>query len=250
MQGFLSSVCGLQVSISTINSYLDGNLITVKQVRDVPPARNSLSTKERRFQYAKWFLENQVSDNCVYIDESGFNVWTRRSYGRSRKGERCFRMCNGGRGQNISLCLAIGLTGVLHHKLIVGAFNGEKYSEFLTELSEIIAGSNFYFVMDNCSIHSNSILDHDEHHVIFLPPYSPFLNPIEAAFSALKADVKQRLCALGANIGYTQPARANILKNLISESLNVISASKCRAFYNHSSSFLVKCIQREDILGD
>jgi transposase-like protein len=250
MRGFLSSACGVNVSVSTIAGYLDGHLITIKQVRDVLAARNSPPTKERRFHYAKWFIENQMRDKCVYIDESGFNIWTRRNYGRSKKGDRCFRVCDGQRGQNISLCMAIGITGVLHYKLVVGSFDSQKYCEFLTELSEILSGGEFAFVMDNCSIHGNADLDREEHTAVFLPPYSPFLNPIEAAFSALKAAIKERLNAIGAGIGYTLPQRRAVLQTIIAGAVDVINGSKCRAFFNHSSTFLAKCIQREDILGD
>jgi transposase len=250
MRGFLTSACGVDVSLSSIAGFLDGQLITLKLVRDVVAERNSPSTKDRRFHYAKWFIENQVSEKCIYIDESGFNVWTRRTYGRSSKGDRCFRMCNGQRGQNISLCMAIGVAGVVHQKTIVGAFDSERYSEFLIELSEILAGGDYYFVMDNCRIHGNAYLDREEHKIVFLPPYSPFLNPIEAAFSALKAAVKERLSAIGGEIGYSLPHRRMVLQNLISSAIEVVTASKCRSFFNHSTTFLAKCIQREDILGD
>jgi hypothetical protein len=146
--------------------------------------------------------------------------------------------------------LAIGSSGVLHYKLIVGAFDREKFTAFLTELSEILAGFPFHFVMDNCRIHHGLELDRDEHQIRYLPPYSPFLNPIEAAFSALKAEVKNKMNAPGINPGYTYPERRSFLLNTIITALPVITTPKCRSYYQHSFSFLAKCMQRVDILGD
>jgi hypothetical protein len=250
MRNYLLSVCGVNVSKTVISDWLDGQCLTLKLVRDVLEDRNSLQTKETRFAYAKWMLESELRENCVYIDESGFNVWTKRSYGRSSKGSRCFRVCNGQRGKNISLCMAISSQGVLHSKLLIGAFNRELYTEFLIELSETLAGSQFVFIMDNCRIHHEINLDRDEHHIKFLPPYSPFLNPIEAAFSVLKAEVKGRMNAPGGHIGFTYPQRRETLLNIISGSLEVVTPHKCLSFFRHSSSFLAKCIEKVDILGD
>jgi hypothetical protein len=232
-------VCGLAVAQTTLANWLDGNLITIKKARET-----------LRCEYATWMIENNIFENCVYIDESGFNLWTKRSYGRSKKGQRCFIVNNGQRGENVSICLAIGLGGVLHSKIIVGAFNREKYTEFLCELSEMLAGSHFYFIMDNCRIHYGVHLDREEHIIHFLPPYSPFLNPIEAAFSSLKADVKAQLSTPGFNIGYTHPARRLAIINSINRGLPVITRQKCCAFYRHSYSYLARCIQKMDILGD
>jgi transposase len=251
MQAFLSSLCGVNVSLSCISKWLDGQLITLKKTREVIAERNSLRVKDLRCTYAQWIIEGDVTpEECIYIDESGFNVWIKRNYGRSSSGKRCFTVCNGQRGRNISLCMAIGLNGVLHWKLINDSFNRERFTEFLMELSEMLAGTRFHFVVDNCSIHRDVQLDNEEHSLVYLPPYSPFLNPIEAAFSALKAEVKSRWNAPGFNRGYTYPQNRDALMTIINDSLHVITANNCRAFYRHSSTFMAKCLQKLDILGD
>lgn len=250
MREFLSSACGLTISSSAISKWLDGKLITLKKVREVPVQRNSTRVKDLRHEYATWMIETGAPDSCIYLDECGFNVWTKRSYGRATKGARCFTVCDGQRGQNISLCMAIGLDGVIHYKILNGPFTKETYTEFMVELSELLAGVQFHFVMDNCSIHKNIQIDNNEHSVHFLPPYSPFLNPIEAAFSAFKAEVKSRWNAPGFHGGYTYPERRAALMAMLSDCLQVITPGKIRAFYRHSSSYLAKCIQKLDIQGD
>ena len=85
-------------------------------------------------------------------------------------------------------CVHIAVQGVLHSKLLIGAFNRELYTEFLIELSETLAGSQFGFIMDNCRIHHGINLDCDEDQINFLPPYSPHLNIAETIWRKLKKE--------------------------------------------------------------
>lgn len=80
-----------QVADCTIARMLDGALYTSKLVRDVPPQRNSQHVLDARFEYATWLLQEGVARPRIYVDECGFNIWTRRSMGRSPSGKRCYR---------------------------------------------------------------------------------------------------------------------------------------------------------------
>lgn len=80
------------VSLSTIARMLDGQLITVKLLRDIPCQRNRADIKLARQNYANWFLQEGMHARCIFIDECGFNAWTRRSNGRSRQGHRAYRL--------------------------------------------------------------------------------------------------------------------------------------------------------------
>ena len=51
-----------------------------------PYERNCPRIKENRKEYATWFLEQGILSNThVFIDETGFNVWTKRGKGQSKK---------------------------------------------------------------------------------------------------------------------------------------------------------------------
>lgn len=76
---------------STIARALEGELITLKKVHDVPAQRNSDETKEARSIYADWMYREGLGKHRVYIDEMGFNLYTRRTYGRSPRGEKVSR---------------------------------------------------------------------------------------------------------------------------------------------------------------
>lgn len=57
--------------------------------------------------------------------------------------------------------------------------------------------NNMFVIMDNAAIHKTpdvykAVRDH-EHTPLFLPPYSPFLNPIEECWSKIKGEVRKTL---------------------------------------------------------
>ena len=90
---------------------------------------------------------------------------------------------------------------VVHYSVKDNAFVGESFADFIEELIEKCKDLNHQkicFVMDNVRIHkteerireqcSSNNID-----LLFLPVYSPELNPIEQVFSVLKAHIKKLL---------------------------------------------------------
>ena len=87
------------ISISTVAHCLNGMLFTTKKVTDIPIQRNSDVNKEIRYNYAQWFLMHAQRRIIVYIDEMGFNVRTRRTYGRSKIGTNYFEFLQSNEGR-------------------------------------------------------------------------------------------------------------------------------------------------------
>ena len=82
------------VDISTISRALDGQLFTLKcpsREADVPAARNSEENREKRREFANWLVNLPPFTELVHLDETGFGVWTRRSFGRRVRGKRVHR---------------------------------------------------------------------------------------------------------------------------------------------------------------
>ena len=95
---------------------------------------------------------------------------------------------------------AIATNGVLDRHIVEGNVNADVFEEFVERslLPHVLPfnGTNQHsvIILDNCSIHHvDHVVDLMESMgvlVIFLPPYSPDLNPIEEAFSKVKACLK------------------------------------------------------------
>lgn len=247
------------VSDSTIARCLDGLLISLKSCNDVPAARNSPATKEARINYAHWMYTTGLQCHRIYIDETGFNLFTRRHYGRAPIGQRVHRMVGNQRGRNITVIAAISdHVGLVYHEIIHGSVNRAVFIDFVTSLSVILGDERAVLLMDNAPCHSNVTVDNDALAIKYLPPNSPFLNPIENCFSVFKADMKQRLnmiqeevmnrhAAAAANM--TMAAwRETIMDRELEQSIYVITQGIVENNYRHADGYLQKCVQNVDIL--
>ncbi|XP_016372823.1 uncharacterized protein LOC107712180 [Sinocyclocheilus rhinocerous] len=184
-----------RVSITTIRRILVKHNMTMKQLYRVPFERNSVRVKELRHEYVQRILDMDGAaqpHECIYIDEAGFNLSKNRRRGRNIIGQRAILHVPGQRGGNITLCAAISLRGLLHHHAKLGPYNAQHIITFLDALHDAVGQDGpeqprFVVVWDNVSFHraalvQNWFTNHDHFEVLYLPPYSPFLNPIEEFF--------------------------------------------------------------------
>ncbi|KAG0436826.1 hypothetical protein DMUE_4029 [Dictyocoela muelleri] len=93
--------------------------------------------------------------------------------------------------KNISLCQIISQNAIEHFKLIDGVYNREMFYVFLNECFEKgIFRNNSILIMNNVAFNKGAELEifMESRNVmlIFPPPYSPDLNPIENVFSSIK----------------------------------------------------------------
>ena len=120
-----------------------------------------------------------------------------------------FQEQHGQRGKNISLCMPISVDDILQ-----GAFNNNTFNDFLCKLDALLGEERAFLIMDNCRIHYGLQGLSEQHSVHYLPPYSPFLNPIESVFSSLKAEIKQEVSSLNIAI-LSQADRARKFKDTL-----------------------------------
>ena len=136
----------------------------------------------------------------VWLDKSGANRRASlRKFGYALRGTTPVShrfLC---RRQRVNAIAAITAEGVLTTEFIKGSLNGEKFFDFLrgTLIPKMRAfdGSSSHSVLDNCSVHHipdvTELLSNAGIVVLFLPPYSPDLNPVEEAFSFVKQYLRQ-----------------------------------------------------------
>ncbi|KRH93264.1 putative transposase [Pseudoloma neurophilia] len=180
--------------------------------------------------YANTFLRLISEDdgnNCFFIDEVGFQLSIRRTRGRSLIGICATTTVQGLRSNNINACAIISKHGILHYKLERTAYNTTKFSEFLNEVFEKFEELNIRnacLIMDNASFHETpqiaAIIRNRGHRILLLPPYSPFLNPIEHLFSQWKEHIRQ---------GTPQTTEQNF--SLIHMAVSLITWQNCRNYY-------------------
>jgi len=136
-------------------------------------------------------------ENIVYVDEVGIDTCIHREYGRSFRGEKVQGKVYGRKFKRVgivagkqgnSIVAPLEYSGTMDHKLFEWWF-----VNFL--LISLLPGT--CIVMDNASFHRKKVLLTLAESVgctlIFLPPYSPNLNPIENFWSWLKRKLKKIL---------------------------------------------------------
>jgi transposase len=124
----------------------------------------------------------------------GSNLGLTRLYGRAAPGHRVLDHVPGDRGGNVSTIGAMGLDGLRTGLSVPGAIDGETRLFFVEELLVPTLNRGDIVVMDNNPIHKlDDIEDAIEAAgawVLFLPPYSPDLNPIELGWSKVKSRLR------------------------------------------------------------
>ncbi|KAF7684984.1 hypothetical protein CDIK_4267, partial [Cucumispora dikerogammari] len=233
-------------STSTIDRVLTEFHYTLKRLVLSPVTRNSERTLEKRFEYAQAYraLEETVpAENFVFLDEVGFQVVSRPKRGRALRGQVAVTYTPGARSRNISVMAAISKAGVLYHTIRNSAFNGEAFKSSLVELNSVCQQKgiiNPVFVLDNCRIHHYTglrvTIEGLGLNLMFLPPYSPFLNPIENVFSVWKNEVIR-----------AGSKNEQELNETISSTFTAILPSVCEAFYRKMLRYLNKSTNREII---
>jgi len=195
----LATELTIEVTKKTISNALKRSGFTVKLLRRLPASRNCTATIEARFVYAQKYLNEAPADrrSIIWIDECGFNLHVRRTCGRSRRGERASITVANGRGHNVSVCAAMSEEGFLHEKLRPGAYNAEEFCVYLRELFTILVQMGrreCWLILDNVPFHHRAdvatCVHAHGHWLVFLPPYSPMLNPIESLFGKWKALIR------------------------------------------------------------
>ena len=248
MKRYIEENSEINISESTISRFLTGKLITVKKIRGSVQERNSDRVKDLRFQYACRFMkEDWRMSQCVYIDEIGFNLWTSRQFGRSKRGIPVNIVIPTNRGKNMSLIMAIGRKGILLFKLYCGSVDHAKYQSFINDLSSILPGTPHYLIQDNARIHFNTASNHE---MVNLPPYSPFLNPIEAFFAKMKREVRTAITNHPGLLTLSHHQRLVVLQEKIEAVAANESNKDMSNYFHHSKKFFVDCLLKNDIHGD
>lgn len=146
------------------------------------------------------FVEEQPelpAAKLVFVDETATHCNMFRLYGWSPSGQQAV-MKGSKHGKRLSMVGAIALDGSRGHMLYEGTLNGERMVEYVNEHLGPNLREGDIVVMDGLRVHKMDIvteaIESFGARPLILPPYSPELNPIEHAWSTLKARVR----ALGA----------------------------------------------------
>jgi transposase len=132
----------------------------------------------------------------VFVDESGFNTSMTRLRARAPRGQRAYGKVPRNRGKNTTLIAAITLEGAMGESMTVeGATDAKAFEAYVEHCLAPSLSKGQVVVLDGLGAHRpqriRELIEAREAALLFLPSYSPDLNPIEEAFSKIKALVRK-----------------------------------------------------------
>lgn len=162
----------------------------------------------------------------VFVDEMGANTSLAPLHGWSRRGERVRCKAPRNRGKNTTLLGSMSSEGMGPTLAVQGGTNKAVFEAYVKWVLAPSLRPGQVVVMDNLSAHKGEevreLIEGRGCELVFLPPYSPDLNPIEEAFSKIKALLRK--------------AEARTRKALIEAlgtAISAVTGRDARGFFEH-----------------
>jgi transposase len=127
----------------------------------------------------------------IFFDESGVNISMTRAYGRAPTSERVHGYVPKNWGDNVTLSAGLTCDGLIAPLRLVGAMDADTFEAYIEQFVVPELRSGDVVVMDNLSAHKRlsvaKMIADVGAELVYLPPYSPDLNPIEMIWSKVKS---------------------------------------------------------------
>ena len=152
--------------------------------------------KHQREEYLNQ-IKDIPKDDLVYIDESGVEETIIKDRGWGKKGERIHGKRSGKYYNRINVLSALCNNKSIAPFIFKGTCNTELFNKWVEGIliKELKKGQ--VVIMDNASFHKSQktidLIESAGCRVIFLPPYSPNLNPIEKFWANMKRWIRTHI---------------------------------------------------------
>lgn len=144
------------------------------------------------------FIDSIISKNpedFIFLDEAGADMRMDNEYARAKSCDRVKAAKPFQRGQKISLLSAIGILGIIDFIYVELAINADIFLHFITNMLCPKLKKGQVILMDNANIHTSpeikKAIESRGAILVYLPPYSPDLSPIEKMWSKIKSFMKK-----------------------------------------------------------
>lgn len=220
---------GIRVSIGTLYNTLEHLDITRKKKTFSDPKKNCDAARAEKESYDKQ-LEAVDPDKRLYLDETGSCLNMTPPYGRSQVGERVYDQKPTYPSTTVSTVAILSEEGMVSTFTYTGSLNAELFILYLGAYVLPILKNGRTLIMDRHPVHrAKSIqkyLKQNNIKFLYLPAYSPELNPIEEAFSKIKQYIKK------------QKARTiDELLKVLKAAFEIITNSDVQGYFNHAAEF-------------
>lgn len=239
----LNEMHQVNYAVRTVGRWIHDNLMfTLKIAHRETVEYNSPFRLRQREEWCREFqIQGKSLHRMVVLDESGFNLTKIRTQGRAPVGRRP-EVPRPPREANLTLIAAMTSSKVIASNCLLGAINSTRFSAWLeNSLFPAMREAGFNSVlMDNASFHksgiTSAVFQRNNIQMNLLPPYSPFLNPIELLFSNLKRFVARQDFIAGGTI-----------EEYIEAEINNTTSENCEGWYQHCQENFIKALNHEEL---
>jgi transposase len=162
----------------------------------------------------------------VFVDETWASTNMARRYGRSPRGRRLVCPVPHGHWQTTTFVAALRAEGLTAPMVIDGAVNGDLFAAYVEQVLVPALRPGDVVVMDNLSGHKRAevrrAIEAAGCRLLYLPPYSPDLSPIELAFAKLKALLRS-----------AGQRAVEGLWSFLGQALDAFAPAECRNYFRH-----------------
>ena len=165
-------------------------------------------------------------ERLLFVDEMGANTSLAPLHGWSRRGERAHFEVPRNWGANVTLLASMSARGMGACLAVEGATTKAVFEAYVEQVLAPTLKPGQVVVMDNLSSHKGSrireLIEGRGCKILYLPPYSPDLNPIEEAFAKIKTLLRKaaaRTC--------------EALIEAMGKALDAVTAQDARGFFEH-----------------
>jgi transposase len=165
-------------------------------------------------------------EQLVFVDEMGTHTSLSPIYAYSPKGQRAYCSVPRNRGPNTTLLSCMSVEGIGASLVVQGATNREVFEAYVERVLLPKLRPGQVVVMDNLTAHKGErvreLIEERGCELLYLPPYSPDFNPIEEAFSKIKAVLRK-----------VEARTREGLVEAMGIAISAVSAHDARGFFEH-----------------
>ena len=216
---------GIKISCQSINDTLHALGYRYKKTAHAAEQERADVAAKRRLwrNWQHWLRTGRL----VFVDETGARTNMARLRGRSLKGQRLHAAIPWGHWKTTTFVAGLRTTGFIAPMVLDGAMNGAAFKAYVEQMLAPSLSPGDIVIMDNLSSHKvagvRKAIKAAGAFLLYLPPYSPDLNPIELAFSKLKALLRKAAAR-----------SVEDLWRIIGKLLDDFSPQECINFFRHA----------------
>jgi transposase len=168
----------------------------------------------------------------VFLDEAGCHQAMTRLYARAPRGQRAQATKPVNRGRHVTMLGALSLQGLVAAMTVEGFTDGEAFLAFLREVLVPQLRPGQILILDNLKAHKVAGVAEAcataGVQLLYLPPYSPDLSPIEECWSKVKALLRAKAART-----------LETLEQAIAEALAAITSQDAYGWFAHAGYCVV-----------